>query len=192
MLGCDKVMLYAASLPKIGILVGVMDQLKEVRDLAFGDDFNFQMMTVSNNQYASWGLISSAGQSAHTRRPLLFLRQSRWRNWLARGYGGSTHFKQDPIKIHPWRLPSKRRTFRYVFAHVGVASDKMHLSAPPGHHHKLYAVLGTLPGVEFWPAAARAVSLGLLLFITITLFTHSRSLPKIGGKRCAQYRQGSA
>ena len=53
----DDRMLYAASLPKIGILLAFFEAVQR-GDIEWDDDFRYRlkkMITISNNEYASWG-----------------------------------------------------------------------------------------------------------------------------------------
>jgi beta-lactamase class A len=153
-------MLYAASLPKIAILLAVAELANEGRvdwDLTFPYRLG-KMITISNNAYASWGwdVATPAGIAEVLQRPRYCLYERPDGGlWCGRPFRKSARSLRDPL-FHISHGATARQVARFyvMLDHGDLVSDywserMLSLMAPPEYFHKFVAALGGRRGVEF-------------------------------------------
>ena len=154
------VMLYAASLPKIGILLSVFDL--GLRGEVPWDWTHMhrleRMITVSSNSNASWGfnVVGAKGIASVIQDPRYCLYHPEEGGlWVGRGFGGTTGTIRDPLFNISHGATSRQTARFYLLLYdqklvSPYASERMlSVMGPPGHHHKFVAALGHHPGMEF-------------------------------------------
>jgi beta-lactamase class A len=153
-------MLYAASLPKIGILLAVLQAVND-GDVVWRPDFAWRltkMITISDNAYATWGarLVGLRGIARVLLDPRYCLYDPEVGGlWVGRAFekGGPSY--RDPLKNISHGATSRQtaRFYALLDAHQLVSpywSEWMLARmGPPEYVHKFYKALGARPGVEF-------------------------------------------
>lgn len=153
-------MLYAASLPKIAILLAVAHLANEGR-IEWTPSFPFRlgkMITISNNAYASWGydVATPAGIAEVMQHPDYCLYQRPHGGlWVGRPFRKSAHSFRDPL-FHISHGATARQVARfYVMLDTGELVSEywsqrmLDLMAPPEYVHKFVAAVGGRRGIEF-------------------------------------------
>ncbi len=156
----DDLMLYAASLPKIGILLGFI-QLVNEGGLGLTPRFEeqlHQMITFSNNAYASWGFdeVGLDNLERVVRAPAYCLYEPPQGGlWVGRAYRRHSVTRRDPLFNISHGATARQTARFYVMLERGELvshywSERMRaLMGPPGHHHKFVAGLKGRQGVQF-------------------------------------------
>lgn len=156
----DDKMLYAASLPKVAILLTVIDAVESGRlDWNFEFDRRLQNMIVaSSNEDASWGvdLVGLLAIEKVLRSPkYCFYQEPRGGLWVGRAYrpGGATN--RDPLFDISHGATSRQAARFYSMLDSGKLVSKhwsfrmLGLMSPPKHFHKFVGSLSDEPGVVF-------------------------------------------
>lgn len=156
----DDAMMYAASLPKIAILLTVVEAVEQGR-LKWTHDFDRRlsaMIRSSNNVDASWAtdLVGLLAIEKVMRDPrYCFYDEKIGGLWVGRAFrkGGATH--RDPL-LNISHGASARQAARFYtmlyFSRLVTAHwsfRMLGLMAPPDHHHKFVAGLTRRGGVIF-------------------------------------------
>ena len=156
----DDHMLYAASLPKIGILLAVFEAVAR-GDIQWDYDFRYKlekMITVSNNEYASWGadLVGLRPLAKILLDPRYCLYEGGVGGlWVGRPFrkGGPSY--RDPLKKLSHAASSRQAARFYVLlerkrlvSHYW-SEYMLRLMAPPEHVHKFVKALRGRPRLEF-------------------------------------------
>jgi len=153
-------MLYAASLPKIAILLAVAHLANEGR-VDWRPTFPYRlgkMITISNNADASWGydVATPAGIAAVMQHPDYCLYQRpNGGLWVGRPFRKSAHSYRDPLfNISHGASARQVARFYVLLDHGKLVSEywseyMLELMAPPEYVHKFVAALGERRGVEF-------------------------------------------
>ncbi|MEE8409959.1 MAG: serine hydrolase [Myxococcota bacterium] len=156
----DDVMLYAASLPKIAILLAVVQLANEGR-VEWTPAFAFRlrkMITISNNAFASWGadVAGLDGIAEVMRRAeYCFYEPPRGGLWMGRAYRKGAKAKRDPVHNISHGATSRQTARWYLMLDQGLLvshywSERMRdLMGPPDYFHKFVAGIGNQPGVRF-------------------------------------------
>lgn len=156
----DDVMLYAASLPKIGILLGVA-QAAQRGDVEWQPHFSHRlrkMITVSDNEYASW-----AAELLGLRYLADVLRDSRYclydgdsgGLWVGRSFRKDGPSLRDPLHGISHGATARQAARFYVLldreklVSPHFSRRMASLMAPPEYSHKFVRALADLRGVEF-------------------------------------------
>lgn len=155
-------MMYAASMPKIGILLGAMAEaevgrfpLDEQRLLAMN-----RMIRQSSNEDASRVLNWVGGE-----RLLEWLQSDRFRFydakaggglWVGKGYGPEPAFKRDPVGNFSHGATAFQVARLYTMLAAGtlfspcINALMMDILGNPGIHHKFVKALQDIPGVRIF------------------------------------------
>lgn len=155
-------MMYAASMPKIGILLGAMAEaesgrfpLDEQRLLAMN-----RMIRQSSNEDASRVLNWVGGE-----RLLEWLQSDRFRFydakaggglWVGKGYGPEPAFKRDPVGNFSHGATAFQVARLYTMLAGGtlfsprINALMMDILGKPGIHHKFVKALQDIPGVRIF------------------------------------------
>lgn len=156
----DNVMLYAASLPKIGILLSVLEGVAR-GSLTWGPEYDYRlrkMITLSSNPYASWGadLVGLRGIASVLRDPrYCFYQPPEGGLWVGRPYRKSNESYRDPVhNISHGATARQTARFYALLDRDALVSPYWsrrlrHWMGPPEHHHKFVGALQDRPGVEF-------------------------------------------
>jgi beta-lactamase class A len=156
----DDLMLYAASLPKIGILLAVIESV-ERGEIEWDDDFRYrleQMITISNNEYASWGadLVGLRPMAKILVAPRYCLYEGGVGGlWVGRPFrkGGPSY--RDPLKGISHGASARQAARFYLLLDRGRLVSRYwsaymrQLMAPPEYFHKFVAALQDRPRLEF-------------------------------------------
>ena len=156
----DDHMMYAASLPKIGILLTTLEEVNAGR-IAWTPDFSWRltkMITISNNEYATWAarLVGLRKIAEVLRAPrYCFYEEDVGGLWMGRTFEKEALVYRDPLK-HISHGATTRQTARfYVLLDAGQLvspywSEWMlaHM-APPEYVHKFVEALHDRPGLSF-------------------------------------------
>lgn len=156
----EDTMLYAASLPKIAILLAVVQLANEGR-VQWTPEFAYRlkkMITVSDNHFASWAfdVASFAGIAEVVQARAYCLYAAPFGGlWLGRGYAKSRRNVRDPLfnLTHGATARQTARFYSLLHEHRLVSpywSERMlDLMNPPGVSHKFVAALQDRQGVRF-------------------------------------------
>jgi len=155
----DDHMLYAASLPKIGILLAVLQRVNDGA-IAWTPEFSWRltkMITISDNAFATWGarLVGLRGIAEVLLDPRYCLYEPGVGGlWVGRAFekGGDSY--RDPLK-GIYHGANERQTARfYALLDAGLLVSpywsewmRAHMG-PPEYVHKFHLALGNRPGVE--------------------------------------------
>jgi beta-lactamase class A len=156
----DDDMVYAASLPKIAILLADAQAAADGR-LEWTEEHDRRlsaMITESSNVDATWGasLVGFGGIEAAVRDPrYCFYDNTHGGLWVGRAYakGGETY--PDPLRdlVHGATARQAARFYALLDGHQLVSHEwsdhLMALMGPPKHHHKFVKGLEDRPDVTF-------------------------------------------
>ena len=156
----DDRMLYAASLPKLGILLAVFEAV-ERGDIEWDDDFRYRlkkMITISNNEYASWGadIVGLRPMAKILVDPRYCLYEGGVGGlWVGRPFrkGGPSY--RDPLKAISHGATARQAARFYVLLDRGRLVSRywseymLRLMAPPEYFHKFVMALQDRPRLEF-------------------------------------------
>lgn len=153
-------MLYGASLPKIGILLGFVDAVDQGRVAwTWQTPYRLErMMTVSSNRYASWAFDRAGMQGiADTLRHSAYcLYQAPHGGlWLGRGFRRRQKVRRDPLFNITHGATARQVGRFYLMLDRGQlvspywSARMVSLSGPPGLAHKFVGAIGDRPGVRF-------------------------------------------
>lgn len=156
----DNVMMYAASLPKIAILLAAVAAVDSGK-VTWSDEVKGRlssMIVQSNNDDASWAtdLVGLAGIESTLRDPRYCLYDDTYGGlWVGRAYRSSGDVNRDP-RFGIMHGATARQSVRFFSL---LARDKLvtpewsermlGLMSPPKMHHKFVAALEKRPGVTF-------------------------------------------
>lgn len=156
----DDVMLYAASLPKIAILLSVVEAVKAKR-LTWTHTFDrrlMDMIVASDNQDASWAtdLVGLLAIERVMRSPRYCLYSPPHGGlWVGRAYRSGGASNRDPLFNISHGATARQAARFYMLMDAGQLvtphwSFRMRtLMAPPKHRHKFVGGLSGRPGVVF-------------------------------------------
>jgi beta-lactamase class A len=156
----DDNMLYAASLPKIGILLAVIESV-ERGTIEWDDEFRYKlrkMITISNNQYATWGaeLVGLRPMAKILLDPRYCLYEGGVGGlWVGRPFkkGGPSY--RDPLKSISHGASARQVARFYVLLDRGRLVSRywsnymLRLMAPPEYFHKFVAALQDRERLDF-------------------------------------------
>jgi len=156
----DDHMMYAASLPKIGILLAILEEVNAGR-IAWTPDFSWRltkMITISNNEYATWAarLVGLREIAAVLRAPRYCLYEEGVGGlWMGRTFEKQALVYRDPLKHISHGATARQVARFYVLLDAGQLvspywSEWMlaHM-APPDYVHKFFKALRDRPGLTF-------------------------------------------
>jgi beta-lactamase class A len=156
----DDHMMYAASLPKIGILLAILEEVNAGR-IAWTPDFSWRltkMITISNNEYATWAarLVGLREIAAVLRAPrYCFYEEGVGGLWMGRTFEKQALVYRDPLKHISHGATARQVARFYVLLDAGQLvspywSEWMlaHM-APPDYVHKFFKALRDRPGLSF-------------------------------------------
>jgi beta-lactamase class A len=156
----DDHMLYAASLPKIGILLAVLQGVNDGA-IAWTPEFSWRltkMITISDNAFATWGarLVGLRGIAEVLLDPRYCLYEPGVGGlWVGRAFEKGGDSLRDPLKGISHAATARQTARFYAMLEAGQLvspywSEWMlaHMG-PPEYVHKFYFALGNRPGVEF-------------------------------------------
>jgi len=156
----DDEMMYAASLPKIAILLTVAESAKQGK-LEWTPEFDERlgsMITESSNSNATWGanLVGLHAIEQVMRDPqYCFYDQMHGGLWVGRPYAGGGESNRDPLKdISHGATARQAARFYTLLDREDLVSREwsrhlIKLMGPPKHHHKFVAGLSGRSGVTF-------------------------------------------
>ncbi|MEZ4271450.1 MAG: serine hydrolase [Myxococcota bacterium] len=156
----DDEMLYAASLPKIAILLSVA-HLANRGDIVWDSEFPQRlekMITVSSNRFASWGVdvAGLAGIAAVVQDPQYCLYTAPAGGlWVGRAFRKTHHSRRDPLHDISHGATARQTVRLYALLDQGRgvspywSARMLDLMGPPGHHHKFVGGIGERSGVHF-------------------------------------------
>jgi len=156
----DDRMLYAASLPKIGILLAVFEAV-ERGDIQWQDDFRFKlkkMITISNNEYASWGadIVGLKPMANILLDPRYCLYEGGVGGlWVGRPFRKGGPSFRDPLKSLSHAASSRQAARFYLLLERERLVSRywseymLRLMAPPEYFHKFVKSLQERPRLEF-------------------------------------------
>ncbi|MBN1959404.1 MAG: serine hydrolase [Deltaproteobacteria bacterium] len=156
----DDDMMYAASLPKIAILLANAQAADDGR-LDWTDEHSrrfFSMITASSNADASWGVeqVSLGSIESVLRDPRYCLYDNEHGGlWIGRKYAHSSETYRDPKNglIHGATARQAARFYTMLNQEKLVSkvwSDRMlSLMGPPKHHHKFVRGLADRQNIQF-------------------------------------------
>lgn len=156
----DDHMVYAASLPKIGILLAVIDSVNR-GVIPWEDDFRYRlrkMITISNNQYATWGaeLVGLRPMARILVDPRYCLYEGGVGGlWVGRAFKKGGESYRDPLKSISHGATARQTARFYVLLDRGRlvspywSAYMRSLMAPPEYVHKFVAALERREHVEF-------------------------------------------
>jgi beta-lactamase class A len=156
----DDKMLYAASLPKIAILLTVVQEVEDGH-LKWTHEFDERlqnMVTASSNPDASWAtdLVGLLAIEKTMRDPrYCFYEEPNGGLWLGRAYrrGGATN--RDPLFNISHGATARQAARYYGMLDRGMLVNPhwsfrmLGLMSPPAHHHKFVGGLAKREGVVF-------------------------------------------
>jgi beta-lactamase class A len=156
----DDKMFYSASLPKIAILLTVVNAVAE-GSLEWTHEFDkrlLNMIVSSDNNDASWGAeqvgLPAIEQMMRDPRYCLY-DNDHGGLWVGRYYRGGGPENRDPKYDISHGASARQATRFYTLLEAGLLVDPhwsfrmMGLMSPPRHHHKFVAGLADRPGVVF-------------------------------------------
>ncbi len=156
----DDFMIYAASLPKIGILLAVLESVQR-GEIEWDDSFRFKlrkMITISNNAYATWGakLVGLRPMARILLDPRYCLYEGGVGGlWVGRAFekGGDSY--RDPLKSISHGASARQAARFYVLLDRRRLVSRywseymLRLMAPPDYIHKFVKALAGRPQLEF-------------------------------------------
>jgi beta-lactamase class A len=156
----DDKMMYAASMPKIAILLTAAHEAAEgkIRWTAEFDRRLSAMITESSNEDASWGVdqVGLAAIEATLRSPgLCFYDDVNGGLWVGRAFRRDSESRLDPVAevIHGATARQAARFYTLLSAGMLVSAEwnahMLRLMGPPKHHHKFVRGIGEREGVRF-------------------------------------------
>jgi len=156
----DDQMMYAASLPKIAILLANAHAANTgvERWTAEHDRRLKAMITESSNEDASWGVdqVGLGGIEAAVRNPsLCFYDDVHGGLWVGRAYRRDSDTHVDPVAEVIHGATARQAVRFYVMLNSGKlispewSAHMLDLMSPPKHHHKFVAGLADRQGVRF-------------------------------------------
>ena len=156
----DDHMMYAASLPKIGILLATVEEANR-GNIQWGPEFSWRltkMITISDNGYANWGarLVGLPGIAKILRSPRYCLYEDGVGGiWMGRTFEKEAITFRDPLKNLSHAATTRQTTRFYALLDqeklVSPYWSRWMLDhmAPPEYVHKFYKALRRKPGVRF-------------------------------------------
>jgi beta-lactamase class A len=156
----DDHMLYAASLPKIGILIALADTFDR-GEAEWDESFRYRitkMITKSNNAYASWGakLVGLRGIAKVMRDPRYCLYDEPAGGiWVGRAFEKGGESYRDPMKAISHAATARQAARFYLMLDRGFAVSPhwsawmIERMAPPEYFHKFVGALQDRPGLTF-------------------------------------------
>ncbi|MEZ4270947.1 MAG: serine hydrolase [Myxococcota bacterium] len=156
----DDKMMYAASLPKIAILLAVIEAVRKGK-LKWTHTFDRRlqnMIRASNNADASWAaeLVGLKNIEELMRDPsYCFYDEKNGGLWVGRSYRRGGESNRDPLFGISHGASTRQAARFYTMLDAGKLvtphwSFRMYgLMSPPAHHHKFVGGLGRVPGVVF-------------------------------------------
>ena len=156
----DNVMMYAASLPKIAILVSVIEAVAKGK-LRWGPTYDRRlsnMIQASSNSDASWAtdLVGLFGIENTMRNPrYCFYDESVGGLWVGRAYRRGGASNRDPLHNISHGATARQATRFYVLLESRKlvtphwSFRMLGLMSPPKHHHKFVGGLKGTKGVVF-------------------------------------------
>ncbi len=156
----DRNMMYAASLPKIAILLAVLEWVNEGRIPWSGElDRRLQSMILdSSNGDASWAFdqVGQTGIEAAVRDPRYCLYDNEQGGlWVGRAYRGGSDVKRDPLKDISHGATARQAARFYAMLDAGYLVSRhwsfrmLGLMGPPTQVHKFVGALADRSGVVF-------------------------------------------
>ncbi|MEL6546955.1 MAG: serine hydrolase [Myxococcota bacterium] len=156
----DDKMLYAASLPKIAILLSVIEAVEQGNlEWTFEFDRRLQNMIVaSSNTDASWGvdIVGLLSIEKTMRSPrYCFYNEPEGGLWVGRPYRRGGASNRDPLYNISHGSTSRQAARFYTMLDAGQLVSKhwsfrmLGLMSPPKHFHKFVGGLSKEPGVVF-------------------------------------------
>lgn len=156
----DDHMMYAASVPKIGILLTVIEEVNAGRiKWAHAFDRRLQNMIVaSSNPDASWAtdLVGLLAIERTVRHPkYCFYDDTHGGLWVGRAYRSGGASNRDPLFNISHGATARQVARFYAMLNEGKLVSPhwsfrmLGLMSPPAHHHKFVAGLGKREGVVF-------------------------------------------
>lgn len=156
----DDVMMYAASLPKIAILLAVMREVEKGR-LRWSESLKSRlsaMITQSSNGAASWatnlvGLHRIARTVQHP--ALCFYDPPHGGLWMGRAYSRGARANRDPLGNLSHAATARQAARFYAMLDARIILSRrgsrrmLEMMSPPRINHKLVKGLGDRPEVEF-------------------------------------------
>ena len=161
MLNGDE-MMYAASMPKVGILFGAMAEAESGRFPLDGERVQAmnRMIRHSSNEDAS-RVLKWVGES----RLLEWLQSERFRFydpqgsgglWVGKGYGAEPAFRRDPVRNLSHGATAFQVARLYTLLAAGTLFQPrinelmLDILSKPGLHHKFVRALQDVPGVRIF------------------------------------------
>jgi beta-lactamase class A len=156
----DDDMVYAASLPKLGILLAVIESVQTGR-IEWRDDFRYQlrkMITISDNAYATWGarLVGLRPMNAILMDPrYCFYEPGVGGLWVGRAFEKGGESYREPLRSLSHAASARQAARFYVLLDAGQlvspywSAYMLSLMAPPEYFHKFVAALQDRPRLEF-------------------------------------------
>lgn len=156
----DNDMMYAASLPKIAILLSVIKSVNEGK-LEWTHEYEERlsnMIRASSNTDASWGAeMAGLDGIEHTMRDPDYCLYDNQNGglWVGRQYGPRGGTNRDPLQNLSHAATARQTARFYTMLDEGLLVSKhwsfrmLGLMSPPAHHHKFVGGLNDTPGVTF-------------------------------------------
>jgi beta-lactamase class A len=156
----DDNMMYAASLPKIGILIALADSF-ERGELDYDESYRWRitkMITKSSNADASWGakLVGLRGIAKVMRDPRYCLYDEPAGGvWVGRAFEKGGESYRDPMKSISHAASARQAARFYLMLDRGVAVSPywsewmIERMAPPEYFHKFVGALQDRRGLSF-------------------------------------------
>ena len=156
----DDEMMYAASLPKIAILLSVIAKVND-GVLEWNHEFDQRlqnMIVASSNEDASWAanLVGLKAIEETMRDPrYCFYDDEHGGLWVGRSYGKGSGENRDPMKSLSHAATARQAARFFTMLDAGMLVSKhwsfrmLGLMSPPQHHHKFVGGLDGVPGVVF-------------------------------------------
>jgi beta-lactamase class A len=156
----DDQMLYAASLPKIAILLALFDAI-ERGDVTWSDAFRWKiqkMINISDNAEATWAAeqVGLPAIAAVMRDPrYCFYEDGVGGLWAGRGFAKGGPTLREPLRGLSHAASARQTARFFVLLDRGALVSPYwsrfmrRLMAPPEYHHKFVAGLRGRRGVEF-------------------------------------------
>jgi beta-lactamase class A len=130
----DDEMMYAASLPKIGILLATIEEVNR-GNIQWGPEFSWRltkMITISNNGYANWGarLVGLPGIAKILRSPQYCLYEDGIGGlWVGRTFEKDAITYRDPLKNLSHAASTRQTTRFYALLEQGKLVPGVHFVA---------------------------------------------------------------
>ena len=156
----DDHMMYAASLPKIGILMALADAMDR-GELAYDESFRWRitkMITKSSNPDATWGvkLVGLRGIAKVMRDPRYCLYDEPSGGvWVGRAFEKGGESYRDPMKALSHAASARQAARFYLMLDRGLAVSPywsewmIERMAPPEYFHKFVGALQDRTGLTF-------------------------------------------